>query len=486
MRSMSGGGRNGKRLSLNFPVQAPGSPHPARHTPSSSTSATPVTPFLPRLAEKGFHSPTDSGSFLVDLAAQERRVLELKEELQRAERELEKLKRQWAMHEASRKRDELRHAEQMQPLGSSLNSVENSGDESSGSARRSTERRMRSATNAAASNSRRKVMSGQKHTRALSLLSPARNGAPEPFPQPRPLTEPDGPDPAASRSVPSPNILASNVPPETPRHASARGPGGANGDPPKDAILRTGRRMAEDFKDGLWTFIDDLRQATVGDEPVNGMGHRATGPNTASNAARKKSGKEGPEGAAKPSPSRSATGKRSSRSSLRVESPLGAALIDVGGTFWQEQGISEARDRTGDVAPPPSTDSPHPDVAQTRVRGEDDRWDAWEPSDAKEQSPRWSSSTAVSEGRLSPPTGQSSPSTSTSTVAMPSQKTTAAKREDLAWPALKQLSPVNLKRTASTLLSDWERSLTPRPEAASARGPARTQSPGLGKESKGD
>ncbi|PSR78672.1 hypothetical protein BD289DRAFT_443591 [Coniella lustricola] len=34
--------------------------------------------------------------------------------------------------------------------------------------------------------------------------------------------------------------------------------------------------MAEDFKAGLWTFVEDLRQVAVGDEPITGApsGHR--------------------------------------------------------------------------------------------------------------------------------------------------------------------------------------------------------------------
>jgi len=30
--------------------------------------------------------------------------------------------------------------------------------------------------------------------------------------------------------------------------------------------------VADDFKAGLWTFVEDLRQATVGDEPITGNG----------------------------------------------------------------------------------------------------------------------------------------------------------------------------------------------------------------------
>jgi hypothetical protein len=32
------------------------------------------------------------------------------------------------------------------------------------------------------------------------------------------------------------------------------------------------KQLAQDLKSGLWTFMEDLRQATVGDEPITGQG----------------------------------------------------------------------------------------------------------------------------------------------------------------------------------------------------------------------
>lgn len=69
----------------------------------------------PSPEKKAFH---DSNTFLTALASQERRVLELKEELHKAETELEKLKRQWTTHEAARKRNELRQLEPLQYVSS--------------------------------------------------------------------------------------------------------------------------------------------------------------------------------------------------------------------------------------------------------------------------------------------------------------------------------------------------------------------------------
>ena len=39
-----------------------------------------------------------------------------------------------------------------------------------------------------------------------------------------------------------------------------------------------------------------------------------------------------------------------------------------------------------------------------------------------------------------------------------------SKRDEIQWPALENLKPGNLKRTVSTIMKEWEKSLTPPPE----------------------
>ena len=39
----------------------------------------------------------------------------------------------------------------------------------------------------------------------------------------------------------------------------------------REVLIKHGKKMATDFKDGLWTFWEDLRQATVGDEATQVM-----------------------------------------------------------------------------------------------------------------------------------------------------------------------------------------------------------------------
>src|SRR4051812_49196163 len=137
-RSQSLTSRNGKRLSLSFPVQPHGNNY-IRHTPSSSTSATPITPFIPTPIGRSMFSPEDTGSFLVALAAHERRVLELREELNRAEKDLHMLKRQWEMHEATKKLHSLRNGEPLRPLNTVFSQTDSGFDERNAAARLSKE-----------------------------------------------------------------------------------------------------------------------------------------------------------------------------------------------------------------------------------------------------------------------------------------------------------------------------------------------------------
>ena len=44
---------------------------------------------------------------------------------------------------------------------------------------------------------------------------------------------------------------------------------------------------------------------------------------------------------------------------------------------------------------------------------------------------------------------------------VPSSHHERVKRDSLPWPAISKLSPSNLRRTASNLMADWEKSLTP-------------------------
>ena len=245
------------------------------HTPSSSVPDTPLLPTRPSSPEKNILRSSDPSNFLTALAAQERRVLELKEELQKAESQLEKLKEQWAAHEAVKKRNELRRSEQLQMLKISLATP--CRQEEPTQATRGLHRGKLGLSHSRSS--QRKVFSGSRHTRALSLLSPkdsslqskltANNKHDDSVGQQR--TEIGVPPTISEKARPQ----STYRPPEE-YHISTD----------KDAILETGKQIVGDFRQGLWTFFEDLRQVTVGEEAPNAskratnhsMGHRARKP----------------------------------------------------------------------------------------------------------------------------------------------------------------------------------------------------------------
>lgn len=216
-------------------------------------------------------------TFLTALAAQERRVLELREELQKAESELSKLKEQWMMHEAHKKRREMLSLETSSYL------TEGIRESLASPTRREEYQRLQQSRVSSESqpNSRRKVLPSQRHQRTLSLLSPDRGSLRQPFPQPDDVRGSMGPPPAPLQKrhtvsmAPPPRSIGE--PSHTARahsldmvhdgygHELQRRPKG------QDVLLQTGKQIADDFKEGLWTFIEDLKQATVGDDPDNSL-----------------------------------------------------------------------------------------------------------------------------------------------------------------------------------------------------------------------
>ena len=242
-----------KRLSLSFPVLPPGCDPPPRNyspaTPLSSSVGLTTPP-------NGDVSPEDSSAFLTALAAQERRVLELREELSKAESELAKLKRQWTNHEANKSRHEL--------LGSGLSTPQRAATmrDAMTSPTNREEFERRQSMRGTAGSSGRKVLPSQRHQRTLSLLAPERTEFRQPFPQPKDLDS----DPAPAKSqgrCPSPNTNG----PE-PASFSARAASLDLADRPKgqDVFIKTGQQIAADFRDGIWTLLEDLRSAAVGDD----------------------------------------------------------------------------------------------------------------------------------------------------------------------------------------------------------------------------
>ena len=126
----------------------------------------------------------DPNNFIIAIAAQERRVLELRDELTHAEAELANLKNQWTQYEGTRKRNAKRvsrtaglYSLPPTPRGDSSSSSQTASFSSSDdgiAARRSVEldrrRTMLLNQQSTPSSPRRRVFRGG-HTRTLSLLS---------------------------------------------------------------------------------------------------------------------------------------------------------------------------------------------------------------------------------------------------------------------------------------------------------------------------
>ena len=366
------------------------------HTPSSSVPNTPLIAARPSSPEKSLPHSGDPNSFLTALATQERRVLELKEELQKAEAELEKLKKQWASHEATKKRNEFRHLEQLQPLNTSLACLSASQDEESTRVNKELGRRKRTSSSAKAS--QRTVFSGSRHTRTLSLLSPKESAAGS-----HPQLQGKGPPKRLLERV-NGIVVPSTV------HELGTSTDGPNlvaesyKGPSREVIVETGKQLVGDFRQGLWTFFDDLRQVTVGDEAASSPDPRVQSSLHSGNPAKRHGPRERGSNAKECAitsvkslrdlddiaPERS-TGDPASKMVKEIAGPEIPVATDLTSTTeYDLQGNTNNN----------SSDS------------DDDGWDNWDTSTNKDSTPRRKNALCVEDSIASPLTAKSSPRTS--------------------------------------------------------------------------
>ncbi|KAJ9221699.1 hypothetical protein DTO027B5_8920 [Paecilomyces variotii] len=496
----NGAARHAKRMTLNFPINVPptptlrsdqNSPFPAVMTPASQSSAysSPSLAAAPTLIDDS----TDGYDFLTAIASQERRVLELREELQRAENDLATLKKQWALTERSRKRTQASlQAEVLKPLKSdtsaagdqspsidtqSIASLDSPSVASVASKRLSRDLALRESIRASGdggtsiSANGRRVFHGSRHTRTLSLLSPDLNGS---FRQTRDAGDAKNDNIRASRSPRSatlPSIdrnhesrkdLDDWKPIEESLHQWRRSI------PPssRDALVRTGKQMASDLREGLWTFLEDIRQATVGEEGISATESR--GISTTRRTERSitpRSGERSTSGVSRSSSSASKDKARDVTKSGKDTKPA-----DIGVSFWSEFGI----DTPGQTSASSSRPAENTPIAQNERRDSnsqdvEDSWEAWDsPQSKKTHTPTSSSSTILSKRDQSPITQASSPRTNASVADWnpihPDSVPNPSISESIPWPALAKLNTSKLTRTASSLMAEWERSLSSSPE----------------------
>lgn len=436
-----GAARHTKRLTLNFPINING----AAFDPSASSASGPMTPAtrssardspVHHISSTPFDGQDDGTSLLTAIASQERRVLELREELNRAEAELGSLKKQWTSTEKTRKRTEVNHrAEAMLPLrspdpvpvpGASSVSAHSREPSLSGSTSpmppqvrlsRELERRQNvlaaSANGTSLSANGRRVFQGS-HTRALSLLSPTTISSPSKLSDFEGSTGLDSDRlgrPPRSATMPSVDRIpsrATDVPTEemvTQWRQTMPVP------PPRDMLMRTGKQMASDLREGLWTFLEDIRQATVGDEGINATESRTMQPRNRDSSSTSRSRDRLSVQTGSGRASRSSSGRKSPGTRTTGK---GSQSADIDASFWSEFGIDSSGQKPPNAHRPPTTPSgPNPQKADANMLDVDDTWDDWDtPQPKKSHTPSSSRSTIESRQDQSPVTQMSSPRTS--------------------------------------------------------------------------
>ncbi|KIX09349.1 uncharacterized protein Z518_00428 [Rhinocladiella mackenziei CBS 650.93] len=453
--------RHTKGLSLNFPVLLPANGQ-ISHLRSPSTSSgiqSPIESALssphPRTAP--FKSPdlmhekqektntNGSADFLTLLAAQERRVLELKEELQKAEADLLQLKKQWASYEANKKRDEVKHIKKLQPLA--LDDVagrhpiaEEEVDEERRRKRALLERSNtihtslgNSRTNNLGRKNSKRVFEGSRHARTLSLLSPT-TGKPGHAATTNPTddvtTLPNAREAESDTVVTkSPLPQMSNLDGlmsadyqlgfgQTYKHLAAH----RRSLPPAaaDLLVKQGKQVYDGFREGLWTFFEDIRQATVGEEGISGTAaqQRPVRPRE-----RKVTHKSEPGSAKNSNQSLSNNSQQSSKEP----------------SFWKEFGLdtpqrpgstqlTKTDQSNGHSQQKSSTDSTNPPSLLPDLNDNDDVEDGWD---------AWDSSVSIKSPHVVDETKKTS-------------------GDGLPWPEIQKLTPSKLTRTVSDLMREWD------------------------------
>ncbi|KAK9453782.1 hypothetical protein V1511DRAFT_489635 [Dipodascopsis uninucleata] len=262
------------RLSISIPMAPP----PARNpTTEDSPSVAPplyISPNPPAIpASATVDIQEEHSDFLTLLAAKERRVLELKSELEREEAELSDLRKQWAIQE-----DRARRSAQLQAVTSG----------------QTLQAKAPVSTRSSLDNKRSSVGAniGQR------LLAPSF-----PFPSP-PKTAPSGRPYAPPRTssltdtgnaptgnIPTGNVSTGSVPTEQLRPSFEVNDefeydddisSNVRNSIRSDDVIHMGRKLAEGINNHFWTFYEDLKQAAIGDDLVSAATEAALTADTSS------------------------------------------------------------------------------------------------------------------------------------------------------------------------------------------------------------
>ncbi|OAQ77342.1 hypothetical protein VFPBJ_07814 [Purpureocillium lilacinum] len=430
-RSNSAASRITNRLSLTLPIAPPTSdPSRPAHRSGAGTPSIPPTP----AEQSTVASPPDANEFIIAIAAQERRVLELREELARAEADLSSLKKQWTTTGSYHKRPVGHHhhhpdTPRKATPGASL-------DDDNAPSRRSVDldRRKTLLQNQGQSTptqNRRRVIRGG-HTRTLSLLSPAKPPSEFSVLEDGGVEEPKVPPMTRTATMPSSPALSKR---------SSWQPRSTNDSPMMPWLV-------EDFKLGLKAFVEDIRQITVGDEPITGHANRTTPTMQNGSAGKRSSG--GLERRATVQSSRPRAGL-----GLGLDTPSsGASTPTPSGRHTASAALEK---------PKPIKNKRFSWTPLGFDAVDDSDWANWD-SPGPSKSPRWSGSTINSAGLeeiASIPEAGEEKSTPVKNRSITGEAPLLSpqKLEEILPSVVNRLSPSNLKRTANSLMDEWEKSL---------------------------
>ncbi|KAJ3476054.1 hypothetical protein NLG97_g9250 [Lecanicillium saksenae] len=213
--------------------------------------------------------------------------------------------------------------------------------------------------------------------------------------------------------------------------------------------------LVEDFKLGLRAFVEDIRQITVGDEPITGpppASHRHSASlhsRTLSASARDRD--TTPTGHDRKSSVSSRSRVNSSFDPVKQGPVLGSKADDV--ISMPEKTKSSGKGKQFSWTP----------LGFETL--EDNDWTNWEsPSSVK--SSRWSGSTIHNTGleeiEAIPEKAEESTATPLKTKRASQENMLRNTKLDELLPSMvNRLSPSNLKRTANNLMDEWEKSLMP-------------------------
>lgn len=433
-----------KSVSVDYP------PRPSSSRHRANTSTVPVSRPSPEPLETQDAFPQET-DYLTALAAQERKVLELKDELRKAEQDLTGLKKQWAQHETSNRRNANKRLHQMRPMSVSTTTVVKQDDVDGSSAWMYEEMARRKALlgNGHARTASRRVFSGSRHTKTLSLI---------------PATKEEG-DSSSTHSDEDLDTgarrnhfgrVATTPDLSAPAHDKSSGSRS-----PQREVMDAGKQLATDWRDGLWTFFEDLKHATVGEDVRNqqpsgwpGLSRRGS---TAEALRRTKR------------PVARSAGVNQTGFLKDIKPHDDATPLDAGSSFWMDHGLDPPKDLDNPaITKSAKQHTPLKNLPRSQDV-DDDSWETWgSPSPShKQSSPRTSGDNSASQSTSSSSPTISSPATSleaTPRASMGSAPHPARNRDSIPWPTLNKLGPAHLRRTASHLMEEWEKSLTPSSE----------------------